>query len=495
MRLRAARLQQHHPHQRHAVADAHQRRPLLPGRLRRDRGQPGGANGNTGEIQVWFHKNGWGNYNETGDYSFDATKTALRRLEPRDPVPERHAGLGHRALARAIPRRGSRSCCACPCATPAGARRSDPLAFTFVSTDAVPSDTPLTAMPPAPSWRRASDFDGQAPTSTSRSTISAPSPSNRLRGTVIDGAAASASSSISPPMPRRSPPPNSASVARSTRASSASPWTRRVRSSASARCPSRSAPGDASNASISSRGRNGQPAQEAADVGVLAVQPELIERERRRQLRIEEHRARLALAVFLAGGVGQQRRRHAVDGASRQPPHEIDARHDVAPLVGRAALQPAAVALVQLEEVVRLQQHVRELGVRDPLLARLEARLDGVALDHLVDREVLADVAQEVQQPQRRPAIPGCRRSRTGGPSSGAKNDSSWRAQLPASCRSPRRCPAACARSTCPTDRRSSRSRRPPARSPVPGRRSWLISISGTRLPACRLRADGSNPT
>jgi len=33
------------------------------------------GSGNTGEIQVWFHKNSWGNYTETGDYSYDATKT------------------------------------------------------------------------------------------------------------------------------------------------------------------------------------------------------------------------------------------------------------------------------------------------------------------------------------------------------------------------------------------------------------------------------------
>jgi len=31
---------------------------------------------NTGDIQVWFHKNSWGNYTEgSGDYSYDATKT------------------------------------------------------------------------------------------------------------------------------------------------------------------------------------------------------------------------------------------------------------------------------------------------------------------------------------------------------------------------------------------------------------------------------------
>ena len=34
------------------------------------------AGGNTGEIQVWFHKNSWGNYTEGGDYSYDASKTA-----------------------------------------------------------------------------------------------------------------------------------------------------------------------------------------------------------------------------------------------------------------------------------------------------------------------------------------------------------------------------------------------------------------------------------
>jgi hypothetical protein len=33
----------------------------------------GGAN--TGEIQVWFHKNAWGFYNEVGDYSYDAANT------------------------------------------------------------------------------------------------------------------------------------------------------------------------------------------------------------------------------------------------------------------------------------------------------------------------------------------------------------------------------------------------------------------------------------
>jgi hypothetical protein len=48
---------------------------------------------------------------------------------------------------------------------------------------------------------------------------------------------------------------------------------------------------------------------------------------------------------------------------------EIDAVDDVAPLVGAAHLQPAAVALVQLHEVVGLQDHVVEFEEGQRLLA------------------------------------------------------------------------------------------------------------------------------
>ena len=33
------------------------------------------AHSDSGEVQVWFHKNDWSNYTQTNDYSFDATKT------------------------------------------------------------------------------------------------------------------------------------------------------------------------------------------------------------------------------------------------------------------------------------------------------------------------------------------------------------------------------------------------------------------------------------
>ncbi len=77
-------------------------------------------------------------------------------------------------------------------------------------------------------------------------------------------------------------------------------------------------------------------------------------------------------------------------------PDQPDAGDDVAPLVGAADLQCAAVALVQLDEVVGLQQHVAELGVGDALA--LEASPHRVAVEHDVDREVLADVAQELDR-------------------------------------------------------------------------------------------------
>ena len=58
-----------------------------------------------------------------------------------------------------------------------------------------------------------------------------------------------------------------------------------------------------------------------------------------------------------------------------------------------------AVVAVEVEEVHRLQEHVAELGVAD---ARLEPGAHDVARQHPVDREVLADVAQEVDRRQAR---------------------------------------------------------------------------------------------
>ena len=80
-------------------------------------------------------------------------------------------------------------------------------------------------------------------------------------------------------------------------------------------------------------------------------------------------------------------------GAGETAP-EIDAVDDVAPLVRAAHLQNAAVALVEFNEIVRLQDHVVEFEKRQRLLA-IEPKLHRIERQHLVDGEMPADVAQE----------------------------------------------------------------------------------------------------
>ena len=79
---------------------------------------------------------------------------------------------------------------------------------------------------------------------------------------------------------------------------------------------------------------------------------------------------------------------------------EIDAVDDIAPLVGAAHLQHAAVALVQLDEIVGLQDHVVEFEERQFLLA-VEPQLHRIEGEHAVDREMPADVAQEIDVVER----------------------------------------------------------------------------------------------
>ena len=115
--------------------------------------------------------------------------------------------------------------------------------------------------------------------------------------------------------------------------------------------------------------------------------------------------AALALAELRARRREQQRVRQSVrrvgaPPSSRlgRPADQLQAGRDVAPLVGAAHLQLDAHGPVQVLEVRRLEEHVAELGERQ---AALEPDLDGVLGEHVRDREVLADVAQEVEQAER----------------------------------------------------------------------------------------------
>ena len=77
-------------------------------------------------------------------------------------------------------------------------------------------------------------------------------------------------------------------------------------------------------------------------------------------------------------------------------PDEIDAGDDVSPLVGPPDLDRAVEVVVQPEVVVGLQEHVAELGEGDAVLG-VDALLDALPGQHLVHRDVLADVAEELE--------------------------------------------------------------------------------------------------
>src|SRR5262249_2616268 len=99
------------------------------------------------------------------------------------------------------------------------------------------------------------------------------------------------------------------------------------------------------------------------DVAIVGVQPELVELERRGEPGVEPDRAGFGLAELGPRRRRQQRPDETVRLRRTLPANQIDARRDVAPLIGGAHLQHAGVALEQLEEVARLQEEIAELRV------------------------------------------------------------------------------------------------------------------------------------
>lgn len=75
----------------------------------------------------------------------------------------------------------------------------------------------------------------------------------------------------------------------------------------------------------------------------------------------------------------------------------MDTRGAVAVLIGAAKLQRNAVLAIEMEEVVALNQGVREFGVRDARAAFTDAVLDELAVEELGHGEVFADFAQEIE--------------------------------------------------------------------------------------------------
>jgi hypothetical protein len=144
----------------------------------------------------------------------------------------------------------------------------------------------------------------------------------------------------------------------------------------------------------------GEVAQEAAGVGVGLVNPELVELVGGGALGVEPDVAALRLAELGAVALGDEGEREAEGVLPAQTAGEVHARDDIAPLIAAADLEAAIERVVEVEEVVGLEQAVGELGVGDAVVAIFKARAYGVAGEHDVDGEMLADVAQEVEQRQ-----------------------------------------------------------------------------------------------
>ena len=76
---------------------------------------------------------------------------------------------------------------------------------------------------------------------------------------------------------------------------------------------------------------------------------------------------------------------------------QVDATGDIAPLIRAADLQPATVSVIQLGKIEGLQNHVAEFCKADACAFAVEPLPNGFFADHIVDRKVLADVAQKVE--------------------------------------------------------------------------------------------------
>ena len=155
------------------------------------------------------------------------------------------------------------------------------------------------------------------------------------------------------------------------------------------------------------------PVPAAFDVAVFGVAPELPVRVGAHQIGVEPDGAGGGLAHLRARRRGDQWRGQREQLRVRHAAAKIDAVDDVAPLVGAAHLQHAAVALMQFDEIVGLQDHVVEFEEREFLLP-IEPQLHGIEAQHAVDREVAADVAQEVDVVERVQPVGVVRHDRAG---------------------------------------------------------------------------------
>ena len=142
--------------------------------------------------------------------------------------------------------------------------------------------------------------------------------------------------------------------------------------------------------------QEGEDAQVTDGIGVERAQEELVEGVDARLVAVEEDGVAGGLAELLAVGIAHQGDGEAVDfGLGLQAADEVGAGGDVAPLVGAAHLQGAAILLIKMVEVVALENLVGELREGHGVRLRVQTLLDGILGQHGLHAEEGAHLAQE----------------------------------------------------------------------------------------------------
>ena len=123
-------------------------------------------------------------------------------------------------------------------------------------------------------------------------------------------------------------------------------------------------------------------------VGVVGVQPELVQRVRAvsagsSQIALPSLLPNLVPSLLVISGVPMAWTLTCLDAAD-----QVGAAGEVAPLVAAAGLEHAAVVAVELQEVHALQDLVAELGVADALVG-VEARATASFLSMVPTRKCL----------------------------------------------------------------------------------------------------------
>src|SRR2546428_759246 len=122
--------------------------------------------------------------------------------------------------------------------------------------------------------------------------------------------------------------------------------------------------------------------EEADDVGVASVEPELVHLVGRGLRGVEPHGPALGLPELRPIRFLDQRQRQAERGRALHPADEVRPGGDITPLVAAADLHRAAVLPEQAQEVVRLPHLVAELRIRETRVCPANAGSNRLAGQH-----------------------------------------------------------------------------------------------------------------